>query len=83
MLSTWVAFYGQENVKNPATGQFDHQMGSWVMMGLRVGVGYLVAVGTAALKDPRVPERLVRGLAKWCDRHGVGSLTEIVGSVRL
>jgi dihydroorotate dehydrogenase (NAD+) catalytic subunit len=43
----------------------------------------LVAVGTAALENPRVPERLVRGLAKWCERHGVGSLTDIVGSVRL
>ncbi|HZS61921.1 MAG TPA: dihydroorotate dehydrogenase [Gemmatimonadaceae bacterium] len=43
----------------------------------------LVGVGTAALKNPRVPERLVRGLAKWCERHGVGSLTEIIGSVRL
>ena len=42
----------------------------------------LVAVGTAALKDPRVPERLVRGLAEWCDRHGVGSLTDIIGGVR-
>ncbi len=43
----------------------------------------LVAVGTAALKDPRVPERLVRGLAKWCERHSIESLAEIVGSVRL
>jgi uncharacterized membrane protein YraQ (UPF0718 family) len=51
MLSTWVAFYGQENVKNPATGQLDHQMGSWVMMGLRVGIGYLVAVGTALIVE--------------------------------
>jgi dihydroorotate dehydrogenase (NAD+) catalytic subunit len=43
----------------------------------------LVAVGTAALENPRVPERLVRGLAKWCDRHGVKSLTEIIGRVEL
>jgi dihydroorotate dehydrogenase (NAD+) catalytic subunit len=43
----------------------------------------LVAVGTAALKNPRVPGRLIRGLARWCDRHGVGAITDIVGSVRL
>jgi dihydroorotate dehydrogenase (NAD+) catalytic subunit len=43
----------------------------------------LVGVGTAALADPRVPERLVRGLARWCDRHGVKTLTEIIGGVRL
>jgi uncharacterized membrane protein YraQ (UPF0718 family) len=51
MLSTWVAFYGQENVKNPATGLLDHQMGSWWMMGFRVGIGYLVAVGTALIVE--------------------------------
>jgi dihydroorotate dehydrogenase (NAD+) catalytic subunit len=42
----------------------------------------LVAVGTAALKDPRVPERLVRGLGAWCERHGVGSLTDIIGRLQ-
>ncbi|MCC7195595.1 MAG: dihydroorotate dehydrogenase [Gemmatimonadaceae bacterium] len=43
----------------------------------------LVAIGTAALANPSVPERVVRGLAEWCDRHGVRSLGEIVGAVRL
>jgi len=43
----------------------------------------LVAVGTAALKNPRVPEQLVRGLAQWCERQGIGSLKEIVGSMQL
>ncbi len=28
-----------------------------------------VAVGTAALRDPRQPTRIVRDLAKWCDRE--------------
>ena len=42
----------------------------------------LVAVGTAALKNPRVPERLVQGLARWCDRHGIGSMTDIVGRLQ-
>jgi dihydroorotate dehydrogenase (NAD+) catalytic subunit len=39
----------------------------------------LVGVGTAALVDPRVPERLVRGLERWCDRHGAGSLADVIG----
>jgi dihydroorotate dehydrogenase (NAD+) catalytic subunit len=39
----------------------------------------LVGVGTAALADPRVPERLVRDLARWCARHGVKSLTDVIG----
>ena len=42
----------------------------------------LVAVGTGALKDPRLPERLVRDLRRWCDAHGVGSLSELVGTLQ-
>jgi dihydroorotate dehydrogenase (NAD+) catalytic subunit len=41
----------------------------------------LVGIGTAALRDPRVPERVVRGLERWCERHGVGSLGEVIGSL--
>ena len=39
----------------------------------------LVGVGTAALKDPRLPERLVQALERWCLAHGVGSIAELVG----
>lgn len=41
----------------------------------------LVAVGTGALRDPRLPERLVRDLDTWCAAHGVASLTELVGTL--
>lgn len=41
----------------------------------------LVGMGTAALRDPRAPERLVRDLDRWCDRHGVGGVTELVGTL--
>jgi len=41
----------------------------------------LVAVGTAAMRDPRAPERIVRGLARWCEREGVRSLNDIIGSL--
>jgi dihydroorotate dehydrogenase (NAD+) catalytic subunit len=37
----------------------------------------LVGVGTAALRDPRTPERIVQGLEKWCAGHGVKSLSAI------
>ena len=43
----------------------------------------LVGIGTAMLRDPRAPERVVRGLARWCERHGVRSLGEIVGTLRV
>lgn len=42
----------------------------------------LVAVGTAALRNPRCPERIVRDLELWCDAHGVHALDEVIGSLR-
>jgi dihydroorotate dehydrogenase (NAD+) catalytic subunit len=41
----------------------------------------LVAVGTAALANPRVPERIVRDLAAWCGSNGVPRLADLVGSL--
>jgi dihydroorotate dehydrogenase (NAD+) catalytic subunit len=41
----------------------------------------LVGIGTAMLRDPRVPERVVAGLARWCDTHGVASISDIIGSL--
>jgi len=41
----------------------------------------LVGVGTAMLRDPRAPERIVSGLAHWCDRHGVSRLADVVGTL--
>jgi len=41
----------------------------------------LVAIGTAALRDPRFPQRIVADLARWCDRHGVRALAELRGSL--
>ena len=41
----------------------------------------LVGVGTAMLRDPRAPERIVQGLARWCDRHGVTRISDVVGTL--
>jgi dihydroorotate dehydrogenase (NAD+) catalytic subunit len=41
----------------------------------------LVAVGTGALKDPRLPERLVHDLDEWCATHGVNSLADLTGTL--
>ena len=40
-----------------------------------------VAVGTAGLRDPRQPERIVRDLEAWCRRHGVRSLADLTGTL--
>jgi dihydroorotate dehydrogenase (NAD+) catalytic subunit len=42
----------------------------------------LVAVGTAALADPRAPERIARQLMQLCGRRGVASVRDVIGSGR-
>jgi len=41
----------------------------------------LVAVGTGALRDPRLPERLVRDLDAWCAAHGVAHIADLTGTL--
>lgn len=42
----------------------------------------LVGVGTAALADPRQPQRIVEGLAAWCASNGVRQVSEVIGSLQ-
>ena len=41
----------------------------------------LIGVGTAALRDPRAPERIARELAIWADGQGVRDLNSIIGTL--
>ena len=41
----------------------------------------LVALGTAAMRDPRIADRVVSGLERWCSSHHVGSIREVVGTL--
>jgi dihydroorotate dehydrogenase (NAD+) catalytic subunit len=41
----------------------------------------LVALGTAALRDPRAPERVVRELEAWCRAHDVRAVGELTGKL--
>jgi len=41
----------------------------------------LVAIGTGALRDPRLPERLVGELDDWCRSHDVASLSDLTGTL--
>ena len=43
----------------------------------------LVGVGTAALRDPRAPERIVRDLDSWCRANEVDNLDGLIGSLKL
>ena len=38
-----------------------------------------VEVGTATFADPRAPRRILAEFEQWCDRHGVGSVPELIG----
>ncbi len=38
-----------------------------------------VQVGTATFADPRAPARVLNQLARWCRRHRVSSVTELIG----
>ena len=41
----------------------------------------LVGMGTAAMKDPRAPERVVKELASWCASHHIDSVGDLVGTL--
>jgi dihydroorotate dehydrogenase (NAD+) catalytic subunit len=41
----------------------------------------LVAMGTAALRDPRAPERVVRELDAWCRAHDVRAVRDLTGTL--
>ena len=41
----------------------------------------LVGVGTAAMRDPRAPERIIGDLELWCEEEGVRDLREITGTL--
>lgn len=40
-----------------------------------------VGVGTATFNDPRAPERIAAGLRRWCARHGVIRVADLVGAL--
>jgi dihydroorotate dehydrogenase (NAD+) catalytic subunit len=40
-----------------------------------------VGVGTATFFDPRAPERIAAGIARWCADHGVTRLADLVGAL--
>jgi dihydroorotate dehydrogenase (NAD+) catalytic subunit len=39
-----------------------------------------IQVGTATFADPRAPARILAEVARWCDRHDVRSISELIGA---
>jgi dihydroorotate dehydrogenase (NAD+) catalytic subunit len=77
VLATWKV---SRAIKAPIIGIGGVQRAEDVVQYLLAGAS-LVGMGTAALADPRRPARIVRDLARWCDRNGVRSVQELIGQL--
>ena len=77
VLATWKV---RREVKVPVMGVGGVSRAEDALQYLIAGAS-LVGVGTAALRDPRAPERIVRGLARWCRSRGVRTLDDLIGSL--
>ena len=40
------------------------------------------AIGTAAMRDPRLPRRLLRDVASWCEVRGITSISSLTGTLQ-
>jgi dihydroorotate dehydrogenase (NAD+) catalytic subunit len=77
VLATWRV---SRAIKVPIVGVGGVRTAEDVVQYLMAGAS-LVGVGTAALVDPRRPERIVRDLRAWCERHRVASVRDLVGTL--
>lgn len=78
VLATWRV---SRAVPVPVIGAGGVQRASDVLQFIIAGAS-AVAIGTAALADPKLPARVVRELARWCDQHGVERLADLRGSLQ-
>jgi dihydroorotate dehydrogenase (NAD+) catalytic subunit len=78
VLATWRV---SRAVEVPIIGIGGVSSGTDVLQYMMAGAS-LVGIGTAAMRDPRAPARILRELESWCARHGVRSLGEVVGSLQ-
>lgn len=77
VLATWKV---HTSVKIPIIGVGGVSSATDALQYIIAGAS-LVAVGTAAMRDPRVPERIVRDLACWCATHHISHLSAITGTL--
>lgn len=78
-LATWRVTRALPNVPVVGTGGVataDHAL-QLILAGAS-----LVALGTAGMADPHAAERIVRGLARWCDEQGVAHLADLRGTLQ-
>lgn len=79
VLATWKV---SRRVQVPLFGVGGVQSADDALQYLMAGAS-LVGIGTAMLRDPRAPERVVRDLDRWCSAHGVQRITDVVGTLEM
>ncbi|HZK78418.1 MAG TPA: dihydroorotate dehydrogenase, partial [Gemmatimonadaceae bacterium] len=67
-------------VKVPLIGVGGISRGTDVVQYLLAGAS-LVGLGTAALRDPKAPERIIGELSSWCRSHNVKSISDLTGTL--
>ena len=77
VLATWKV---RRAVTVPLMGLGGVSTGEDALQYLMAGAT-LVGMGTAMLRDPRAPERVVQELARWCSAHGVARITDVIGTL--
>lgn len=78
VLATWKV---RRAVALPILGLGGVSSGTDVLQYIMAGAS-LVGVGTAAMRDPRIPERIVTELRAWCERHGVSQVQDLSGTLK-
>lgn len=77
VLATWRV---HQAVKVPLVGLGGVSTGADAMQYVLAGAS-LVGVGTAALRDPRAPARIVGEMRAWCERHEVSDIGSVIGTL--
>lgn len=77
VLAVWKA---SRAVKVPLIGVGGITKGTDAIQYLMAGAS-LVAMGTAAMRDPRAPKRVISEMHTWLEKHNVKSASEIVGTL--
>lgn len=70
----------RQAVKVPIIGAGGVQRATDALQYLIAGAS-AVAIGTAALADPKLPSRVARDLDRWCAAHGVARISDLIGTL--
>lgn len=77
ILATWRV---HQAVRVPLVGLGGISSGEDALQYILAGAS-LVGVGTASLRNPRAPARILREIHRWCDRHNVTDIASVTGTL--